>query len=112
MSNYKVVFHINEQNKWDHLIANVNNLIKSLGQDTQIEVVANGRAVVDYCNNEKLIENMNELKSLGVTFTACRNSLISNKINECTLPNVVIVVLSGVTEIIMRQSEGFLYLKV
>jgi uncharacterized protein len=117
MEKYKVLFHINEPSKWNTLLANVNNLIKDLGQDNVIiEVVANGMAVVDYTINSVRNDNdfLNEVGyavNLGVKFTACRNSLIGNKINEELIPDFITVVAAGVTELVKKQTEGYSYIK-
>jgi uncharacterized protein len=117
MRGYKVIFHINESEKWSTVLANVNNLIKDLGKDDVIvEIVANGYAVMDYVfdiNNKynEIIDKMLSTSKLEVQFIACRNSLVGNKIDEKLLPSFVKVVPAGVTELIKKQSEGYAYIK-
>lgn len=115
MEKHKVVFHINESNKWNVLLANVNNLIKDLGKDNIIiEVLANGASVVDFISNNKNSEFINKMSNIseqGVNFSACRNSLIGNNIEENLIPNFITVVSAGVTELIKKQSEGYAYIK-
>lgn len=117
MEKYKVVFHINESSKWNSLLANVNNLIRDLGKDNVvIEVIANGMAVVDYTENLAIADNnfinkVGAAANLGVKFTACRNSLIGNKIDEGLMPGFINVVPAGVTELVKRQAEGYGYIK-
>ncbi len=112
MKKYKVLFHINESNKWSALLANVNNLIKDLGKDNIIvEVVANGLAAADYVSNSEEINMISKTSKLGVSFIACRNSLIGNKIEERLLPDFIEIVPAGVTEIIKKQAEGYAYIK-
>jgi intracellular sulfur oxidation DsrE/DsrF family protein len=117
MGGYKVIFHINESEKWSTVLVNVNNLIKDLGKDdVMVEIVANGYAVIDYefdINNEhnETIDKMLSASKLGVQFIACRNSLAGNKIDEKLLPSFVTVVPAGVTELVKKQSEGYAYIK-
>lgn len=117
MEKYKVVFHVNESNKWSALLANVKNLIKDLGQgNTTIEVVANGVAVVDYVlnmekDNNNFINKVGDAANNGVKFIACRNSLAGNKIDEILLPSFITIVPAGVTELIKKQAEGYAYIK-
>lgn len=115
MEKYKVVFHINESNKWSGLLANVNNLIKDLGlENIIIEVLANGAAVVDLVLINKDIEFINKISNFskqGVNITACRNSLVGNNIDEKLLSDFISVVPAGVTELIKRQVEGYAYIK-
>ena len=117
MEKYKVVFHVNESNKWSALLANVNNLVKDLGQDNIIiEVVANGVAVVDYVlnidkDNNNFINKVSDAVNYGVKFIACRNALVGNKIDENLLPSFITVVPAGVTGLIKKQVEGYAYIK-
>jgi uncharacterized protein len=117
MEKYKVVFHINESNKWSTLLANVNNLIKDLGKDNVIvEVVANGTAVSDYVSDSNkddnnLINKVSEAINFGVKFLACKNSLASNKIDERLIPEFITVIPAGVTELVKKQAAGYGYIK-
>ncbi|BBD73343.1 sulfur reductase DrsE [Sulfodiicoccus acidiphilus] len=43
---------------------------------------------------------------------ACRNSLRARGIDESTLPRGTVVVDAGVAEIVRRQAEGWIYLRV
>lgn len=111
----KVVFHINDTNRWPILLSNIKNLIKDLGEDNiSIKVIANGMAVLAYMpepDNERILRNVKELSEIDVTFMACRNSLIGNNIDENTLPNTIKIVPAGVTELVKKQAEGFGYIK-
>lgn len=115
MDNFKVIFHINESNKWNILLANVSNLIKDLGnENVTIEVLANGGAVAEYIFADKksdLLNRIDSMSKLDVTFTACRNSLIGNNIDEKLVPDYVKVVPAGVTELVKKQTEGYAYIK-
>ena len=44
MAEYKVIFHIDENNKWNLLLKNVSNLLNATdGEKVYIEVLANSR---------------------------------------------------------------------
>lgn len=117
MEKYKVVFHINESNKWYNLLANVNNLTKDLGKDNVIvEVVANGAAVADYVSDSEkgdniFINKVSDAINFGVKFMACKNSLVANKIDEKLIPEFITVVPAGVTELVKKQTAGYGYIK-
>ena len=72
MTNYKVVFHIDENKKWKLLLANVSNLLDAIdGESYDVEVVANSEAVKYYDTGQNLdkdVKTMNELKEKGVKF--------------------------------------------
>lgn len=115
MEKLKVVFHINENEKWPVVLSNVKNLIKDMGEENIIiKVIANGVAVSCYMpepDNQRVIRNVEELSAIGVVFIACRNSLMGNRIDEKTLSDTIEIVPAGVTELVKRQSEGYAYIK-
>ena len=46
---YKVIFHIDENARWQMLLGNVENLLRALGSGHMtVEVLANGEAVQKY----------------------------------------------------------------
>ncbi len=48
---------------------------------------------------------------MGVTIVACRNSMRSRNITEDQLIDGVKIVNAGVAEIVRKQAEGWVYLK-
>jgi intracellular sulfur oxidation DsrE/DsrF family protein len=117
MYKLKVLFHINELDRWPVALANITNLIKDLGDNAaDIVVLANGPSVKAYADEEK-VAVMQELSEKGTLFQACRNSLKklcadgNVCIKEETLPLFVQVVPAGITEIIRRQADGYAYVK-
>lgn len=77
-----VVFHINEEERWDMVLSNVNNFLAEEG-DAKISIVANGHAVNYYLNDEL-------------------SDMILNQLD---------VVASGVVEIAKKQIEGYAYIR-
>lgn len=77
-----VVFHINEEERWDMVVSNVNNFLAEEG-DTKISIVANGHAVNYYLNDEL-------------------SDMILNQVD---------VVASGAVEIAKKQIEGYAYIR-
>lgn len=117
MNRLKVLFHVNENDRWNVTLGNITNLIKDVKEgNADIIVLANGPSVAAYADAEK-IEIMRGLSEKGAKFLACRNSLekmcADNVIciNEENLPSFVGVVPAGITEIIKRQHEGYAYVK-
>lgn len=109
----KIVFHIDETEKWDMLLANIENIIKysvETKTDFKVEVVANGIAVTKYldANYNKRITN---IISPCIQFAACHNALIANDIDEQLLPPYIRVVPAGVVELAILQDSGFRYIK-
>ncbi len=113
MASYKALFHINESEKWNTVMANANNLVRDLGNGgVTVVVIANGEAVRDYAyGNEEFLSAMGETASQGVEFLACRNALVGNRIDAALLPRWVKVVPAAVTELVTRQADGYAYIK-
>ncbi len=118
MSNrLKVIFHINEPDRWDVALGNITNLLRDVGQENvEVRVLANGPAVLAFSDDEKM-DRIRELSVMGVRFLACRNSLknICSTSEVCiteeALPDFIGVVPAGITELIKRQAEGYAYIK-
>lgn len=116
MGKLKVLFHVNENEKWDMALANAANLLKDIGPEgADAVVLANGPSVAAYVDDRK-ISVMEGLASQGVTFLACRNSLKKMCegglcITEEGLPKFITVIPAGVTELARRQAEGYAYIK-
>lgn len=117
MERLKVLFHINELEKWDTALGNMINLLKDVGEEAVDAVVlANGPSVNAYGNDKKL-SVMKSLSDRGIRFLACRNSLRKmcssgdSCINEDNLPSFIKTVPAGITAIIKIQSDGYAYVK-
>jgi hypothetical protein len=115
MDTMKVLFHVNEAERWGIALANITNLIKDVGQgNAEVVVLANGPSVSAYAYSDK-VETMEMLAEKGVQFLACRNSLKKMCaegtvcINEEALPAFVKVIPAGITELVRRQHEGYAY---
>lgn len=115
MPEYKVIFHIDEINKWKLLLGNVVNLLNGMPDDkVYVEILANSEAVRYYDTNQDLhadISTMESLNKKGVRFTACNNALRSYDIKKDGIISFVDVVPAGVVELVKKQSEGYLYIK-
>ncbi|QSX09465.1 DsrE family protein [Alkalibacter rhizosphaerae] len=115
MYEYKVVFHIDEMNKWKLLLANVTNLINALeGNPYRIVVVANGEAVKYYDTTQDLGAGpaaLEKLSAQGTRFTACKNALAANHMEKFDLIPLVEIVPAGVMELAKKHREGYAYIK-
>ena len=112
----KVLFHVDEMERWKLLLHNVKNLLSSYDANDAgvlIEVVANGEAVKAYIQEDgnSLRNKMESLAESGVLFAACNNALTGWKIAKEHLFPFVNVVPAGVRELVDRQTEGYAYIK-
>ena len=78
----------------------------------EIEVVFHGQAVLSLLKEDKSFEaRVKSVKEKGVTVAACNNTLKRLKIEPSQLMPQVTVVPSAVVELIVKQSEGWSYIK-
>lgn len=116
MERLKVLFHINEPERWDTALGNITNLLKDVGEDgVDAVVIANGPSVNAFIDEEKL-KSIKVLLDKGVKFLTCKNSLkkmcsAGVCISEENLPSYIGVVPAAITEIIKMQRDGFAYIK-
>lgn len=115
MSEYKVIFHIDEINKWKLLLGNVSNLLNGIDNEKlYVEVLANSEAVKYYDINQDSYTDINTMESLnkkGVKFVACNNALMAYDIKKDNISHFIDIVPAGVVELVKRQSEGYVYVK-
>lgn len=112
----KVIYHVDEVEKWPLTAANLTNMLENYrknGVEYQIEVVANGEAVLGYTENAaaNLKEKMEPIAAEGIVFAACNNAMNSHGIKREDLFSFVTVVPAGVVELADRQADGYAYIK-
>lgn len=117
MDKLKVLFHVNEPDRWKVALGNITNLVKDVGKEAvDVVLIANGQGVNAYADGEK-VEAMSVLAEQGVHFCACSNSLkmMCDAGNACmrheSLPTFVCIVPAGITAIVKKQHEGYAYVK-
>jgi hypothetical protein len=88
------------------------NNARALKPNLEIEVVFHGQAVLSLLKEDTSFESrVKTVKEKGVTVAACNNTLKRLKIDPSQLMPEVTVVPSAVVELIVKQSEGWSYLK-
>lgn len=88
------------------------NNARALKPDLQIEVVFHGKAVLSLLKSDKSFEDrVRFAKERGVTVAVCNNSLKRLKIDPSQLMPETTIVPSAVVELILKQSDGWSYLK-
>ncbi len=115
---FKCVFHVDEPEKVSLALANVRNLLQyyeNRGLDHRTEIVLNSRAVLalrqDAENGPEAASVWKELSGQGVVVAACGNALKGLGVAAESLYPFVRVVPAGVAELVLRQAEGFAYIK-
>jgi intracellular sulfur oxidation DsrE/DsrF family protein len=77
-----------------------------------IEVVVHGKAIEFLVKEKTYFANDIQMLSMqGVKFNACENTMRKHSITAEMLLKVAGIVPSGVAEVIMKQEQGWSYLK-
>ena len=113
----KVVYHVNDNANASAALRNIRNHLAA-SPDVKIVVVTHSEGI-DFLLSGATDKNGNpyevtvqELKTKGVDFRVCNNTLKGRKINPGTVLAEATIVPSGVAEIGRLQAkEGYVYLK-
>ncbi len=112
---YKVIFHLNEEEKTEDALRNIKNLLEDMKNENEridIELLAHSSGVNAFKKTNK--ENKEEIKNLlekGVEIALCKNSLITLNLKKEDFIEEAIIVSSGVGELTKKQNEGWSYIK-
>ena len=111
---HKVVVQLNSADTaaWGGVIGNIKNLSKIWPDQLQIEVVVHGRAL-DFlvASKSHLVNDVEQLSKKGIVFNACENTMGKYGITKQMLIPAVFTVPSGVGEVILKQEQGWSYLR-
>ncbi len=116
MSDLKLVFHVNENDRWPFSIRSAENFLRSddTGEGSHVTIVANGAAVRSFSQLEAEPHRMariRELHDLGARFVVCAIALEQRQVKRELIPEYVEVVPAGVVEIAKLQDQGYGYIK-
>lgn len=112
---HRVVFELTSDNadSWSAALNNVENLQTAFGPThTTLELVAHGKGIgflvnMDMANAQRIAR----LARQGVIFMACHNTMRRQHIRREDLLPLVVVVPSGIAEVVEKQEAGWPYIK-
>ncbi len=99
----KVLFHIDEMEKWNLLNANLRNILEK-DSNLSVSVVSNADSVAYFMSEECTLDE-------HIKYHVCLNSLKQRGYDRKEINNQVVIVDSGVYEIALLQSLGYSYIK-
>ncbi len=102
-----VVFHVLTPEAARTVLRNVINLRAVLGENTPVEVIAQGAGLELVLQASAAAPELAQLMGAGVGFAACRNSLHSRGLNPAGLTPGVAVVPAGVARAAQLQWRGY-----
>ena len=111
---HRVVFQMNSNDPQSQkvLINNIENIKETWGTNVTIEVVAYGPGI-EFVMTEKsaVAEGIAIMIKNGVIFVACENTMAKKNITKEELIENVGTVPSGIVEVIIKQEQGWSYIK-
>lgn len=109
-----VIVHIDEESRWEQLLSNIEYFAANHANHSHIEVVINGPAVRSFNGFDVHPEYGNRISALvdlGVAFVICENSLKNRQIANDMIPEFITIVPQGIEEIVVKETEGYAYIK-
>ena len=110
---HRVVIQFNDMDSVSQVrsVAQVEN-IRKVWPDAEIEMVClSGGLDLLTTKNSKASQKVTELTQKGVTFAACKNTMILRKINDEDLLPVAVIIPSAAVELISKQEAGWAYFR-
>ncbi len=111
---HKVVFQVsdNDPAKWNLALNNVRNIQQDLGRENvEVELVAYGPGLNMLKLDSAVAARVAETLVNGAGILACENTMRGAKLtNTDLLPNISLV-KAGVTALMLRQREGWAYIR-
>jgi intracellular sulfur oxidation DsrE/DsrF family protein len=110
---HRVVFHVTKGETADQeqVIGQLNNILRAL-PNAEIEVVCQGTGIsLVRESHSEVKKGVTDLLSRGVVFAACENTMRKVNVKKDDLISGVTTVPSALVEIIIRQEQGWPYIK-
>lgn len=111
---HKVIFQVsdNDPRKWNLALNNVKNLQEELGRDNvEIELVAYGPGLPMLKLESEVSNRVADAIAQGVNIMACENTMFNTKLKHYDmLPNIGYV-KAGVVELMLKQQQGYAYIR-
>lgn len=92
------------------VIRQMNNVLHAI-DNIAIELVIHGPGITLLLKDGSLQNNLELLHHKGIKFLVCTNTLREQSIDPSALVDFAIPVPSGIAHLIIRQSEGWSYIK-
>jgi intracellular sulfur oxidation DsrE/DsrF family protein len=111
---HNIVIQLNtaDTSAWSSTIGNIKNIQKIWLNHLQIEVVVHGKAINLLVKDKTYFANdIISLTKEGIVFVACENTMRKYKVVKSDLLLEANTVPSGVVEVILKQEQGWRYLK-
>ncbi|HVM88806.1 MAG TPA: hypothetical protein VMT76_11520 [Puia sp.] len=111
---YKVIIQLtgNEEALIKSVYSQINNLLKALSENVDIELVCHGNSLPFVINEDERWSNIiSQLLSKSVRIVACENMLAAQFKNKTDLFPGIETVPAAIAELVVKQQEGWSYIK-
>ena len=112
--NQKLVIQVsdNDSAKWDLALNNARSVQAELGKENvEIEIIAFGPGIRMLMRESTVGPRLAEALGGDITLLACENTMRNTKIGNADLYQGIGFVNAGVTHIMKRQREGWVYVR-
>lgn len=111
---HKVVFQVsdNDPAKWTLALNNIRNIQQDLGRENvDVELVAYGPGLNMLKLDSTVAPRVAETLGNGAAILACENTMRGGKLTRADLLPDIGFVKAGVTALMLRQREGWAYIR-
>ena len=112
---HKVIFQVSDADpkKWSLALNNAHNVQTELGAgNVDIEIVAYGPGISMLKAESELANRIqDEALGTGMKVVACENTMINQKLTKADMLNGIGFVRAGVVELMLRQKQGYAYIR-
>jgi uncharacterized protein len=102
----------NDTLAWNGIMHNIKHIKDTWGDNAEVELVAYGPGI-EFLMKTKATQQKEiaQFKKMGVSFMACQNSMKAHNLSPNDILTEAGFVPSGVCEVIMKEEQGWSYLK-
>lgn len=107
---FKFVLHAAQEQDWNYVLSNLNNLTQEWPK-ASLRVVVDGSAVYTLASDNDLSARLGTLANAGVEVRVCPNALKEHQIPASEIPAYANTDLGGVVALVQAMNQGFHYIK-
>jgi intracellular sulfur oxidation DsrE/DsrF family protein len=111
---HRAVFQVSDADpqKWNLALNNVRNVQDDLGAEfTELEIVAYGPGIGMLKGDSTVAARVAAALKAGVKVVACENTMKAQKLSVADMLPAIGYVPAGVVELMLRQREGYAYIR-
>lgn len=97
---------------WRRVLGNARNVQTALGAaNVEIEIVAFGPGLDMITQSSTVKDRVRDMIGAGVRIVACENTMKIHKLTRDDMLPSLVYVEAGIVEVMVRQQQGFIYIR-